>query len=453
MAYASVRGRKPMERASKIAHTEVIANPRVQEYLANCNIPTPPNTALVESLLIPISPSQHTRVKAVIAIDGGFRETAIRDEYPSSSITFFTFGPLFFRLEDLQQLDTQAFIAPEDLARLKRIQRYSLVLPTKNVSLKGKTLQQSVREALQEFLLEQPHADPPLMDALRWLLFQGWQPGVATSWTLPSCPNVGCGQREIELTDATPNETTCVRCGGPIYLVDTLRLHEVIDEERGAGEILSYVMTALEQIVLVHLIMAAWRLRPQMLQEILFIKDGPLALFGQTASLSRPMRDLARFLLGQPEPSGKSDSTIALLNVVGLEKSGAFVEHAMQIDDRLAPGTIFLLSNDYIARYIVPSDPNSLHPYGSSTYWGQKLIFKARDGNTYVASIPTLTSSATPELDDFPNLEEILSVLSSLRCSMYDNALIPIALANKLVSLSEFPSARILENFGRGTVR
>ena len=30
---------------------------------------------------------------------------------------------------------------------------------------------------------------------------------------------------------------------------------------------------------------------------------------------------------------------------------------------------------------------------------------------------------------------------------MYDNALIPIALANKLVSLSDFPSSRILETF------
>jgi hypothetical protein len=32
---------------------------------------------------------------------------------------------------------------------------------------------------------------------------------------------------------------------------------------------------------------------------------------------------------------------------------------------------------------------------------------------------------------------------------MYDNALIPIALANRLVLLSEFPSTRIPETFAR----
>jgi hypothetical protein len=39
MAYTSVRGRKPMERASKIAHTEIINNPDVQAYLEGCSIP------------------------------------------------------------------------------------------------------------------------------------------------------------------------------------------------------------------------------------------------------------------------------------------------------------------------------------------------------------------------------------------------------------------------------
>jgi hypothetical protein len=35
---------------------------------------------------------------------------------------------------------------------------------------------------------------------------------------------------------------------------------------------------------------------------------------------------------------------------------------------------------------------------------------------------------------------------------MYDNALIPVALANRLVSLSDVPSSRILETFAREVV-
>ena len=60
---------------------------------------------------------------------------------------------------------------------------------------------------------------------------------------------------------------------------------------------------------------------------------------------------------------------------------------------------------------------------------------------------------AEPRARDIPHLEVILTLIGELRCSMYDNSLIPIALANKLVSLSDFPSQRILTTFARDAVR
>lgn len=232
-----------------------------------------------------------------------------------------------------------------------------------------------------------------------------------------------------------------------------MRLHERIDEEQGASGIASYVMTTLEQIVLVHVIKALYETKPAMLSEVLFIKDGPLAFFGQTAPLCKPMRDLATFLGTQPDSRREAGKTTSLLNVVGLEKSGPFVEHAVQIADRLDPESILLLSNEYIYRYVVPGDPASADPYGNNTYWGGKLIYKAGDGNVYVGTIPTGDFTPAPRYGDFQNLTEIVSVLATLRCSMYDNALIPVALANKLVSLSEFPSSRILETFAKSSLQ
>ena len=203
-------------------------------------------------------------------------------------------------MKDLEELDHQTFIAPEDLAKLKHIQRYTLVLPTKNVSRAGKSLQLTVRETLHEFFEARPHDDPPLVDALRWILFRGWVTGGEKAWKLPRCPNVGCLRENIALTPASPNRDTCPDCGGPIFLVDALRLHERIDEEQGAGGVVAYVMTTLEHIVLAHLVKTLWELKPQTLSEVLFIKDGPLAFFGQTAPLSQPMRELAAFLGEQP---------------------------------------------------------------------------------------------------------------------------------------------------------
>jgi hypothetical protein len=452
VAYASLRNRKPMEMASKISHGEIINNPAVKSYLSRCSIPTPAAQNILDPLLVAQPIAAKRLIKVIIAIDGGFRETFVRDEFPSASITFFTFGPLLFRLSDLEYLDRQRFIAPEDLARLKKIQRYSLVLPTRNVSLKALSLRRSVRQTLQDFLLQKTPGDPSLMEALRWILFREWESPAKKTWQIPNCPNEGCDERSIELTSASPDEGPCPKCGKPVYIVDALRLHERVDQEQGAGAIVSYVMTTIEQIALAHIIMSVWHMKPGLIGEILFVKDGPLAFFGQTAPLSAPFRELAKFLSNQPDPEAKNGSGRALLNVVGLEKSGAFVDHAIQIESQIPAGKVLPLSNEYIYKYIIPGDPSSPDPYGGNTYWGAKLIFKAMDGNVYVATVPTGDFQASPKVTDYLNLPDILAVLGSLRCSMYDNALVPIALANKLVSLSDFPSSRILETFAKANV-
>lgn len=453
MAYSTIRGRKPAERASKISHTEVIANSSVKHLLSKCTVPRPAGPSVVANLSEAVPPPIEERIRVVVAVDGGYREVSVREDFPSAAVTFFTFGPLLFTLDDLRALNAQPFLAPEDMARLKNIQRYTLALPTRNISREGKSLQVSVRETLQDFFDRKDNDDPPLSGALRWILFRGWSNAGGPSWEIPSCPNYGCTVGPVVLTPASPDRDTCAVCGGPVYLIDALRLHERMDEEQGASGISGYVMTTLEQIVLVHVIKALFETKPAFLSEVLFIKDGPLGFFGQTSPLSKPMRELAVFLGHQPDPAKGAGEHIALLKVAGLEKSGAFVEHAGQVADRMAPESVLVLTNDYIYRYIVPGDPNNADPYGKNTYWGSKLIYKARDGNVYVATVPTGEFKPTPSYGDFHNLTEILAVLGTLRCSMYDNALVPVALANKLVSLSEFPSTRILETFAKSIVR
>lgn len=451
MAYSS-KGRKPFERASKISHAQIINDPQVRAYLDECVIPHPADPSTVQALATPVPPPVHDRISTVVAIDGGYSEVPVREEFPSAAITFMTFGPLLFKLDDLRRLDAETFIAPEDLATLKNIERYTLVLPTRNISRKGRTLQLSIRETLHDFFEHKLGNDPPLVDALRWLIFRGWETSGDKKWLLPRCPNPSCGEMNIELTAATPSRTSCPMCHGPVFLVDVLRLHERIDEEQGAGGILGYVMTSLEQIVLVQLIRALWDVSPKVLREVVFIKDGPLAFFGMTAPLSGPMRELAAFMMDRPDPNRASGERTCLLNVVGLEKSGAFVEHAMQIEERLPRDSALILTNDYIYRYVIPGDPDNPDPYGKNTYWGGKLIYKAGDGNVYVATVPTGEFKQKPTFGDFANLSEVCGVVGSLRCSMYDNALIPIALANKLVSLSDFPSSRILETFAKSSI-
>jgi hypothetical protein len=133
--------------------------------------------------------------------------------------------------------------------------------------------------------------------------------------------------------------------------------------------------------------------------------------------------------------------------MAGLEKSGAFVEHAAEVAQNMKEGSVLILDNDYIYKYIIPGKANSADPYGRTTYYGAKVIFKARHAGVHVITVPTLAAMVKPQITDLPNLGVILTNVEKLRCDMYDDALMPVALVNKLVSLANHPSAKILQRF------
>jgi hypothetical protein len=70
----------------------------------------------------------------------------------------------------------------------------------------------------------------------------------------------------------------------------------------------------------------------------------------------------------------------------------------------------------------------------------------------HVVSVPTKEVKASPTADDLINLQVILANVEALHCDMYDSALFPVALVNKLVSLSAHPSQRILQKFAVSSV-
>jgi len=442
MGYGQDKGRKPFERASKIAHAEILNNPEVQAFVSGCTLPSAPENRQLENLQKPI-PETEFRVRSVIAVDGGMTEAAVRKEFPSASIAFMTFGPLLLDLKDLRELDRRPFIGPEDMARLKNLTRYSLPLPAKGVRAAGAaTFSQGVRRTIHEFLT---HKSKELGDSLAWLLFRQWQSeSQSMTWSIPRCPSASCSARDIQFTADGPREITCSQCGGPVYLADAMRLYERIDDDQGAGGIMTYLLTTLEQLVLVHIIRTILKVKPSLLREILLIKDGPLAFFGVVAPLRKPMQELMAYLSDR-------DNGKPLICLIGLEKSGAFVEHASLIEPMLKPDHVLMLSNDYIYKYIQPGDLSG-DAFGHNTYYGAKAIFKSSRGDVYVATVPTQSPKPRPTIDDLFNGPEVLRVTAELRCSMYDHALIPVVLANRLVSLADVPSSEILARFARASV-
>jgi hypothetical protein len=445
MGYSS-DGPKPFERASRAQHHHIINDATVQGLIGRCWLPIPSEKAAFTSILIQQQSIDSNPVEYVIAVDGGYAETPVRTEFPSASIAFFQFGALLFRQDDLRRLDRQPFIDPTDMAKLKNLQRLKLALPLKNVRVKDEsTLTASVRRAIFEFFVQQKIEDRALIDTLAWIVFRRFK-AVRTpedqTWHLAQNPYT---TDPVDLAESDLQKDYTFKCPitkKPIYLTDVFRLHEVIDEERGAAGILGYLTNTIEHLIIAHLVHQLLLQQPDLLKHVFFIKDGPLGFFGQTANLHKPFRELANMLFDRHN-----------FLAAGLEKSGAFVEHAREIAPRLPNGSVLVLNNDYIYKYILPgaADPN--RPYGSTTNYGQKVIFKSASGQMHVVSLPARAICAAPNENDIPNFHLLLNNIETLRCDMYDSALIPVALVNSLVSLSDHPSAHILQQFATTAVR
>ncbi|MEI6445311.1 MAG: NurA domain-containing protein [Nostocales cyanobacterium ELA583] len=444
MGYSSKNNRRPFESASKASHHHIINDPEVQAVMQRIEEPPQVDDISIEQLIEDFKPTENNPVEAIIAVDGGYTEVVLNKDFPSRSIHFLQFGALFFKLEDLAEIDSLAFIDPKDMAKLKNIQRLKLALPTRNLCFKDtNSLKETVLKAIYEFFFKSNlDEDKSLIDTLAWFVFRKYKQGTRTekdkSYNLATNPLTLEGNSILLSEDKMNKDYTfnCPETGGKIYLTDIFRLHEVIDEETGAAGILGYLVNVIEHLIIIHLIRLLYNTQPEMLKKVLFIKDGSTGFFGQTAQLHVAMQDLVSWLFDKHN-----------ILLTGLEKSGAFVDHAQEIQNKLESGKALILSDNYIYRYILPGTGDPNRPYASTSNYGHKVIFKTRNGQMYVVAVPVKELKKNPTINDLPNLQIILDNVEKLHCDMYDSALFPVALVNKLVSLSAHPSQGILKKF------
>lgn len=444
MAYNE--GSRAFEYASKISHQHIINDDVVKEMVENLTLPAEISIEKISNRTIPFTPVE-SGISDIFAIDGGYTETKIKNQYPSSLLHFFQFGALHFPLEALITLETSMHPNPEDVKKLKNISRVKLALPTCNTLLNGcSTLTDSIRVALHKFLkAETLDESKSLLDTLAWFVFHKYKVDRTkeeSSYWLSSYPEMPDNSSGITLHEHEMDNNFIFHDinNKQISLVDIFRLHESIDEISGAAGICGYVAGVVEHLILIHIIRYMVQYG-NCLDKAMILMDRPTGFFGNTSRLIIPMRNLVNWLFEKHN-----------LYLVGLEKSGAFVNHAKDIQHLLQPGTFIILDNDYIYEYISARQTNINIPYGSSSYYGHKIIFKSTHGKMYVISFPVRELLTNPKVEDFPNIMEILTLIDKLKCDMFDDALLPIALANRLVSLSAVPGSKILAKFAKNVL-
>lgn len=250
-------------------------------------------------------------------------------------------------------------------------------------------------------------------------------------------------------------EYKCPHTGRPLYSVDAMRLHELLNTGGTSGEMYGQVMSMFEKLWLVHILRAfekrGWL---PILQRVAFIMDGPLACFSTWSWLNKPIiSELSRINELQKKISGKD------LLIIGIEKSGTFYNHFDEIDttvdgtsDKFPNQAAFLLSDGYIKRNIVFSE-GSKHQYGEDIYFGRKLFYKTKTGYKVVPVIATFDKYqqdlTTANPDQFPRLADLMNLLDELVSSRYPNSVSPLVSAHAEAAIPLNLGKRIFEDIAR----
>lgn len=429
------------EKASRLGHVGTVRNEAVKAAMQRWAITTarPTSRDDIDSLCIPLedlplsgSPDD---VDFSITVDGSDTEVETTREHPTVKVGYLRVAGSMVRLDVFRSLHSVRYINPRDVRQSHSEYAFDVALPGSQLARPGLSGVDTWRTELDTFLASarfDSSTEMTLADGL--LALHGKRGAPAKRVDLRVCPNCKVKAADTTGLHVGADGGTCPNCTGPLYLADLLRTHEEYNVEGSNFTPLGRVMTAAERLMTVCYLNFFADSAPDVLRHTLFITDGPLALFGPLAPLKRRFQEHLQDLSGWCQ-----DRDLVAPLMVGIEKSGAFVEHAEQIKDLIPAGSVMRLSNDYINRISGRSADNH---YGVDEFYGRRFIYRTRAGDPLVITVlpaPGLSPyEGGPEVegwDAYPTLRLICEVLDALRTRMYQHAVVPVALAHSAAAL------------------
>lgn len=433
------------ERASRLGHVPVVNSQAVHEAFSRWEVAqaTPADESRVTSLCRPVEDLDNAglaeAVRFAITVDGSDTEVEATREHPTIKVGYVRVAASFIDFEKLHQAGAGEFVNPHLLREAHQHAAFDRALPGSGLVIPGSTGVDTWRQELDRFLRETKFdqaSDQTLADML--LALHGSPSSPATTVPLRRCPS--CKAQDAQLSggkiDVPKEGTTCPECGTKVFLGDVLRTEEEYMPEGSNRSSLTRMMLVAERLTSLGYMQLLFEdvHNYEVLERTLFITDGPLALHGTVAPLKRRFQEyLAEFTklcVANKRPAAPL--------VVGVEKSGAFVEHAQLIAHLIEPGHVMRLTTEYINR--VTGRPLN-NPYGSDEFYGRRFIYRTRSGGTLVVTVPPMPG-VTPYGDpdgelwsSYPTLRPICEVLDHVQTRLYENAVIPVALAHSAASL------------------
>jgi len=428
--------RLPGERASKLGHIDVIKCPLVQELCKNFE--DPDFTPETFDTNWQSAPHDGKELRHIFASDGSI-QTIESHQPPYKAIAFVKTALIKldqYALDEINKETPNPFVLKDVMERAALF--HSTAFPLRHVLIEGKTIYHTVREIIYQSVNDKglnDALDGALMETLKWIAYEKWSPTPKTQLEEFGGPHC---HENVATLPFNEEKGECPKCKGEIFITDLFGLHLSMQEDYAPNQVASDYMAISETLMIFTPIRYYWENNRDLLEDCLFIKDGPLSLRATLAKLSAPIRRFFKFA---------KDNVIEIA-MIGQEKSGAFFDHLQLIGNSGEENSVFIPDNQYIRNEIQHS--NLIGVYGADTNYGAKLFFKYNDYHKMVINIPTGERAEfveSPSMSHLIALTNIVSTLPKIISNRFEGALLPIELANGVASLSTYPSAKVLELF------
>lgn len=443
------------ERASKGGHSDIVKNPDVIKFLDDCVYMRQPdeNEAKTIAKSYMPAPSSQSLPSMVVASDASPYSQPISGKFPSTQVGYVKVSMVLIDVQKFKALiqPGSRFVDPIKVAEMHRnADAFSFALPGSNIRYKGaKTVKDGFRLAIWEQLSDDRtrfSTDSEFTIRGTLLSLGGGFVGIKKCPSCESSVSIS-GNRDKFLFTVGNEVQTCPDCGERVYLTDSLRIHEQVSDYGDCTSAITRFMNAVEHLLLATFIRMLAKHQPKSLSEMAFIIDGPLAVFGQPASISFSLMALYYQIESELVRRGYYPPII-----IGLQKNGQVMEHARSIEPYIEPNSYRVLDDDYRNRYISSVNNDN---FGYETYFGQDFIFKTTKGRIFTVAIPypfeirTATRSFAKEKANVANygnkLAHAFDLIRHFQLDLYENAVIPIALAHRHASISLVPGGKVLD--------
>ena len=315
----------------------------------------------------------HWQPDWVLAIDGSYHAVKAKNGFPGAELGYLTLASVLIFLDKIRELEKQEFIDPREFRETEKASTIESVYPGCNVIIDE---EDSAKSSMRKMLFEElkNHVifseGETLLDTYEALLKIKREKNADAK--PPRCP---CELERDFKYGYGKYPCSNGQCDKILYSTDAMRLHELLNPSGTCGEMYGQIMFTLERLWLVHILRAFehknWL---STLRRIAFIMDGSLAVYSTPSWLAKPISDELRRINELQKKTNGQD-----LIILGIEKSGNFVNHFADLDmssegvkGKLPNETAILLTDEYIKKNIIFSE--SPKPYGLDTYFGRKFL-------------------------------------------------------------------------------